>query len=93
MEDLKKKFKENWDSKTEGQCKSSVVCDEDSTMKDHPKAKTIVDVYEDITLTDKSMSHMDLDNFLIPKNVMVSEPSLRSTVVSEVSSAECLIYS
>ncbi|KAJ0588181.1 putative transcription factor B3-Domain family [Helianthus annuus] len=83
MEDLKKKFKENWDSKTEGQCKSSVVCDEDSTMKDHPKAKTIVDVYEDITLTDKSMSHMDLDNFLIPKNVMVSEPSLRSTVVSE----------
>ncbi|KAJ0725516.1 hypothetical protein HanPI659440_Chr12g0459681 [Helianthus annuus] len=83
MEDLKKKFKENWDSKTKGQGKSSVVCDEDSTMKDDPKAKTIVDVYEDITLTDKSMSHMDLDNFLIPKNVMVSEPSLRSTVVSE----------
>ncbi|KAJ0554661.1 putative transcription factor B3-Domain family [Helianthus annuus] len=83
MEDLKKKFKENWDSKTEGKGKSSVVCDVDSTMKDDPKAKTIVNVNEDITLKDKSMSDMDLDSFLIPKNVMFYEPSLCSTVVSD----------
>ncbi|KAM0005664.1 hypothetical protein Hdeb2414_s0204g00831851 [Helianthus debilis subsp. tardiflorus] len=83
MEDLNKKFKENWDTKTEGQGKSSVVCDEDSTMKNDPKAKTIVDVYEDISLKDKSMSQTDLDNFLISKNVMVYEPSLCSTVVSD----------
>ncbi|MFS7958072.1 hypothetical protein Hanom_Chr07g00673891 [Helianthus anomalus] len=110
MEDLKKKFKENWDSKTEGKGKSSGVCDVDSTMKDDPKAKTIVN--EDISLKvvfvllkllfvkltefvyiilkvmfcffqDKSMSDMDLDSFLIPKNVMVYEPSLCSTVVSD----------
>ncbi|MFS7898386.1 putative transcription factor B3-Domain family [Helianthus anomalus] len=132
MEDLKKKFKENWDSKTEGKGKSSGVCDVDSTMKDDPKAKTVVNedislkdksmsdpkaktvvnVNEDISLKvvfvllkllfvkltefvyiilkfmfcffqDKSMSDMDLDSFLIPKNVMVYEPSLCSTVVSD----------
>ncbi|MFS7906173.1 hypothetical protein Hanom_Chr01g00056171 [Helianthus anomalus] len=33
MEDLKKKFKDDWDRKTEAQGKSSVFCDEDSTMK------------------------------------------------------------
>ncbi|MFS7922592.1 putative transcription factor B3-Domain family [Helianthus anomalus] len=112
MEDLKKKFKEYWDSKTEGKGKSSVVCDVDSTMKDDPKAKTIDNVNEDISLKvvfvllkllfvnltefvyiilkfmfcffqDKSISDMDLDSFLIPKNVMVNEPSLCSTVVSD----------
>ncbi|KAJ0624542.1 putative transcription factor B3-Domain family [Helianthus annuus] len=83
MEDLKKKFKENWDSKTEGKGKASVVCDVDSTMKDDPKAKTIDNVNEDITLKDKSMSDMDLDSFLIPKTVMMNEPSLCSAVVSD----------
>ncbi|MFS7994945.1 hypothetical protein Hanom_Chr12g01112081 [Helianthus anomalus] len=34
MEDLKKKFKENWDSKTEGKGKESVVCDVDSKTAD-----------------------------------------------------------
>ncbi|KAL9994371.1 putative transcription factor B3-Domain family [Helianthus debilis subsp. tardiflorus] len=83
MEDLKKKFKENWDSKTEGKGKASVVCDVDSTMKDDPKAKTIDNVNEDITLKDKSMSDMDLDSFLIPKTVMMNEPSRCSAVVSD----------
>ncbi|KAJ0610241.1 putative transcription factor B3-Domain family [Helianthus annuus] len=99
MEDLKKKFKENWDSKTEGKGKSSVVCDVDSNMKDDPKAKSVVNVNEDISLKvvfvllkllfvnltecDKNMSDMDLDSFLIPKDVMVNEPVLCSTVVSD----------
>ncbi|KAM0018679.1 putative transcription factor B3-Domain family [Helianthus debilis subsp. tardiflorus] len=83
MEDVKKKFKENWDSKTEGKGKASVVCDVDSTMKDDPKAKTIDNVNEDITLKDKSMSDMDLDSFLIPKTVMMNEPSLCSAAVSD----------
>ncbi|MFS8029783.1 hypothetical protein Hanom_Chr17g01526401 [Helianthus anomalus] len=52
-------------------------------MKDDPKAKTVVNVNEDISLKDKSMSDMDLDNFLIPKDVMVNEPILRSIVVSD----------
>ncbi|KAJ0714905.1 hypothetical protein HanPI659440_Chr13g0494711 [Helianthus annuus] len=33
MEDLKKKFKDDWDTETEPQGNSSVFCDEDSTMK------------------------------------------------------------
>ncbi|MFS7935928.1 hypothetical protein Hanom_Chr05g00409331 [Helianthus anomalus] len=79
MEDLKKKFKDNWDTKTEVQGKSSVVCDEDSTMK----ANTTVDVDENLSLKDKSNSQTDLDNILIPKNVMFYEPTLCSTVVSD----------
>ncbi|XP_035832433.1 uncharacterized protein LOC118481209 [Helianthus annuus] len=43
-------FKENSVSKTEGKGKSSVDCDVDSTMKDDPKAKTVVNVNEDISL-------------------------------------------
>ncbi|KAJ0602037.1 putative transcription factor B3-Domain family [Helianthus annuus] len=33
IEDLKKKFKDDWDTKTESQGKTSVVCDEDLTIK------------------------------------------------------------
>ncbi|KAM0044222.1 putative transcription factor B3-Domain family [Helianthus debilis subsp. tardiflorus] len=84
MEDLKKKFKDDWDRKTEGQGKSSVVCDEDSTMKVcDQKAKTIVDVDENLSLKDKNKCQTDLDNFLIPKNVMFYEPTLCSIVVSD----------
>ncbi|KAJ0678525.1 hypothetical protein HanOQP8_Chr12g0448941 [Helianthus annuus] len=83
MKDLKKKFKDDWDTKTEAQGKASVVCDEDLTMKDDPKAKTIVVVDENPSLKDKSKFETDLDKFLIPKNVLFSEPTLCSTVVSE----------
>ncbi|KAM0040481.1 hypothetical protein Hdeb2414_s0012g00394401 [Helianthus debilis subsp. tardiflorus] len=79
MEDLKKKM---IDRKTEAQGKSSVVCDEDSTMKDDPKAKTIVVVDENLSLKDKSKFETDLDNFFTPKNVLFSEPTLCSTIVS-----------
>ncbi|KAJ0666434.1 putative transcription factor B3-Domain family [Helianthus annuus] len=112
MEDLKKKFKDDWDRKTEGQGKSSFFCDEDSTMKDDPKAKTIVVVDENLSvkvlfvllnsiflnlnvfvyiifrnmfsfLQDKSKCQTDLNNFLIPKNVIFSQRTLCSTVVSD----------
>ncbi|KAJ0455828.1 putative transcription factor B3-Domain family [Helianthus annuus] len=90
MEDLKKKFKDDWDTKTEPQGKARVVCDEDLTLKDDPKAKTIVGVDKD----DKNNFETDLDKFFIPKNkshvdpagktnVVFSEPSLCSTFVSD----------
>ncbi|KAJ0871859.1 hypothetical protein HanRHA438_Chr11g0517231 [Helianthus annuus] len=34
-------------------------------------------------MKDKSKFETDLDNFLIPKNVIFSEPTLCSTVVSD----------
>ncbi|KAM0027589.1 hypothetical protein Hdeb2414_s0019g00541981 [Helianthus debilis subsp. tardiflorus] len=39
-------------------------------MKDDLKAKTIVVVDENLSLKDKSKCQADLDNFLIPKNVI-----------------------
>ncbi|MFS7945890.1 putative transcription factor B3-Domain family [Helianthus anomalus] len=52
-------------------------------MKDDLKVKTIVVVDENLSLKDKSKCQTDLDNFLIPKNVMFSQPTLCSTVVSD----------
>ncbi|KAM0061153.1 putative transcription factor B3-Domain family [Helianthus debilis subsp. tardiflorus] len=83
MEDLKKKFKDDWDTKTVAQGKASVVRDEDLTMKDDPKEKTIFVVDENLSLKDKTMFETDLEKFLIPKNVLFSEPTLCSTVVSD----------
>ncbi|KAJ0724954.1 hypothetical protein HanPI659440_Chr12g0453351 [Helianthus annuus] len=94
MDDLKKKFKDDWDKKTEPQDKARVVCDEDLTLKDDPKAKKPTGVDKNQCLKDKSKFETDLDKFLIPKNkshvdptektiVVLSEPTLCSTYVSD----------
>ncbi|KAM0035627.1 hypothetical protein Hdeb2414_s0015g00448611 [Helianthus debilis subsp. tardiflorus] len=72
MEDLKKKFKDDLDTKTEPQGKASDVCDENLTLKDDPKGKTIVDVDENLTLKVDPTGKT---------NVLFSEPSLPSIVV------------
>ncbi|MFS7928238.1 hypothetical protein Hanom_Chr04g00318431 [Helianthus anomalus] len=40
IEDLKNKFKYDWDIKTEPQGKATVVCDEDLSIKDKSKFET-----------------------------------------------------
>ncbi|KAJ0636852.1 hypothetical protein HanPI659440_Chr17g0687531 [Helianthus annuus] len=67
MEDLKKKFKDDWDTETEPQGNSSVFCDEDSTMKDDPKAKTIVVVDENLSLKAIPKYTVDVGHTVLPK--------------------------
>ncbi|XP_035832907.1 uncharacterized protein LOC110876214 [Helianthus annuus] len=76
MEDLKKKFKDDWDKKTEPQGKARVVCDEDLTLKDKSKFETDLDKF----LIPKNKSHVDPTG---KTNVVFSEPSLCSTFVSD----------
>ncbi|MFS8002843.1 hypothetical protein Hanom_Chr13g01206861 [Helianthus anomalus] len=55
MEDLKKKFKDDLDNKTEPKGKANVVGDENESSK--VSVQLVMSKFE-----------MDLDNFLIPKN-------------------------
>ncbi|MFS7995480.1 putative transcription factor B3-Domain family [Helianthus anomalus] len=76
MEELKKKFKDDWDRKTEPQGKASVVCDEDLTIKDKSKFEMDLDQF----LIPKNKSHVDPTGKTI---FLFSEPTLCSTVVSD----------